>query len=76
MDEDQLSLMFFSILPSPASKSCVKVGETQGMKNKVAKSEKNQLRVGESSSVFVWSMFVCLICGRGERGMEVLSCLG
>lgn len=49
VDEDQVSLMFFSILPSPAYKSCVKVGETQGMKNKVAKSEKNQLRVGESS---------------------------
>lgn len=48
------------------------MGETQDVNNTVAKSETNQLTVEESSSVFVWSLFVCLICGR----REVLSRLG
>lgn len=54
----------------------MKVGETQEVKIAVAMSETNQLTVGESSSVFVWSLFVCLICGRRETGLEVLSRLG
>lgn len=48
----------------------MKVGETQDVNKGVAKSETDQLTVGESSLMFARSLFVCLICGRRETGME------
>lgn len=55
--------------------SCVKAGEKQTVKNAVVKFEMNQFAVGEWSSVFIWSLFICLICGWMETGTEVLRCL-
>ncbi len=54
----------------------MKVEETQEVNDAVAKSETNKLTAREPNSVFVWSPFVCLICGRRETGLELLNCLG